>query len=239
MMTSLKNSNKRKGFKERQAGRMPQKIVFEHGDSQGTTRLDVPVTPIRQPSTSQPQNLPRLVPPSERSDLPDNIVVTSVDVEADLWHAGSGRKVKSCKSLPAAGRQLPREIDTRHGYLDPKQYYGRTGYTEEEDVKLDYGDEQEGLGTISSDDLAQSSPLVDWHSVEAAWTTFPFVTDPGTLRLGMLVAWQVRYPLSVYSSRSCTDIKRNDEGSRYRPCHVDPPNGATYGPGRPNSNGAR
>ncbi|KAK0232632.1 hypothetical protein IW262DRAFT_7829 [Armillaria fumosa] len=64
-MFSLGNKNKKKGFKQKLALPATPKIVF------------------------QAQTL-RLVPPSEREDLPTNMFVTSVDVEEGRW----GKKAK-------------------------------------------------------------------------------------------------------------------------------------------------
>ncbi|KAK0199314.1 hypothetical protein DFS33DRAFT_1401236 [Desarmillaria ectypa] len=64
-MFSLGNKNKKKGFKQRLTFPATPKIVFQ-------------------------DHMPRLVPPSERENLPTNVFVTSVDVEADKW----GKKAK-------------------------------------------------------------------------------------------------------------------------------------------------
>ncbi|KAK0475190.1 hypothetical protein IW261DRAFT_1568104 [Armillaria novae-zelandiae] len=64
-MFSLGNKNKKKGFKQKLAFPATPKIVFQ-------------------------AQTPRLVPPSEREDLPTNMLVTSVDVEKGKW----GKKAK-------------------------------------------------------------------------------------------------------------------------------------------------
>lgn len=80
IMSSLSNKNKRKGFKSAMASALPQKIIFvDQGspDSQAASR-----------AVASPDKAPldvRLVPPSEKQEnggLPQNIFVTSVDVEA-------------------------------------------------------------------------------------------------------------------------------------------------------------
>ncbi|KAG8882671.1 hypothetical protein FRB99_004646, partial [Tulasnella sp. 403] len=75
MMTGLKTSNKRKGFKDRLDGRTPEKIVFAAAGQ-----------PARTPSRVA---LPDLVPPSEQPNRPPNLVITSVDVESHLWNSQS------------------------------------------------------------------------------------------------------------------------------------------------------
>ncbi|KAK0197838.1 hypothetical protein F5146DRAFT_1156842 [Armillaria mellea] len=64
-MFSLGNKNKKKGFKQKLTLPATPKIVFQ-------------------------AQTPRLVPPSEREDLPANVFVTSVDVEEGRW----GKKAK-------------------------------------------------------------------------------------------------------------------------------------------------
>ncbi|KAK0442283.1 uncharacterized protein EV420DRAFT_1727526 [Desarmillaria tabescens] len=64
-MFSLGNKNKKKGFKRKLTLPATSKIVFQG-------------------------QMPRLVPPSERENLPAYVFVTSVDVEADKW----GKKEK-------------------------------------------------------------------------------------------------------------------------------------------------
>jgi len=65
MMMSLKNKNKRRGFKHTASA--PSHITFQDND----------VVSLNQPQ--------KLIPPSEREYLPPRLFVTSVDVEADLW----------------------------------------------------------------------------------------------------------------------------------------------------------
>ncbi|KAI0301941.1 hypothetical protein B0F90DRAFT_1667771 [Multifurca ochricompacta] len=80
MMMSLKNKNKRKGFKST-AG-IPSHITF-------------------QDDNLAPNLPPTLVPPSERDQLPPRLFVTSVDVEAGMWSMGNkqawDRKQKKTK----------------------------------------------------------------------------------------------------------------------------------------------
>jgi len=67
-MMSLKNKNKRRGFKS-STGTPAARITFQDNES-------APSAPSRP------------LPPSERSHLPPRLFVTSVDVEADKWRKG-------------------------------------------------------------------------------------------------------------------------------------------------------
>ncbi|KAL1747748.1 hypothetical protein HDZ31DRAFT_31236 [Schizophyllum fasciatum] len=74
-MFSLRNKNKSKNFRKNlkvPAG--PKRIVFADEPSFA-----------EEPQPTPAARLPRLVPPSERTNLPKNVFVTSVDVEAN-WH---------------------------------------------------------------------------------------------------------------------------------------------------------
>jgi len=83
-MASLSNKNKRKGFKNAMGKEVRSKIVFsEQVDSNTNANGGVQLS------------APRLVPPSEKQEkglLPQNVFVTSVDVEEGL---GPSKKSKS------------------------------------------------------------------------------------------------------------------------------------------------
>lgn len=154
---SLKNSNKRKGYKDRlKDAHGPQRIVFNGGTPERA------LTAVIRPSK---QRAP-LIPPSGRTDLPENIIVTSIDVEQDYW----GAKSRSNKANSSTART---------GYLDPKPYYANEDPTANEDVTLDYGTE-----------VTQHRD-VDWSRAEAEWETSSEV-DLGALKVGNIVGWHVR-----------------------------------------------
>ncbi|KAG8799825.1 hypothetical protein FRC20_002077 [Serendipita sp. 405] len=72
-MTKLtKNSNKRKGFKDSMKGIVSNHRIFENGNK----------------SLSVVEQKKSFVAPSQRSHLPANILVTSVDVEFGVWDRG-------------------------------------------------------------------------------------------------------------------------------------------------------
>ncbi|KAG8995774.1 hypothetical protein FRB93_001056 [Tulasnella sp. JGI-2019a] len=216
MMTSLKNSNKRKGFKERQAGRKPERIVFADG-APAPLDLGAPSTPTL--SRSQSRNnlqLPRLVPPSERTDLPHNLLVTSVDVEADLWNENGKRK--GAKGTPKSGSKARHDSNqhqnnrngmtsSKQGYLDPTRYYisgggsGSAGYVDE-DITLDYGEDEQqvalalaNLATSTNGHswatIAVAGDVANWSAIEKSWSKLPLVVEPKVkLRPGVRVGWQ-------------------------------------------------
>lgn len=87
MLSNLSNANKKRGFKQTMTGVTPKHSYFMNGNA----------------TSSSPTKLNRIIPPSERTDLPRNMIVTSVDVEADLW-GSVGHRNSSSKSLaPTAG----------------------------------------------------------------------------------------------------------------------------------------
>jgi len=76
-MASLSNKNKRRGFKNAVRKEVPPKIIFSGQ-----------VDPNANTNERVQALAPRLVPPSEKQEkslLPPNVFVTSVDVEERLW----------------------------------------------------------------------------------------------------------------------------------------------------------
>jgi hypothetical protein len=96
MMASLRNKNKRKGFKNSMATPLPQKIVFENAmDNTPTTENVLPF--VAAETEFEFTSAPRLIPPSEKQDkglLPANMFVTRVDVEEGVWQQKKGKKMK-------------------------------------------------------------------------------------------------------------------------------------------------
>lgn len=96
MMISLRNKNKKKNFRQLMDKPLPPRIVF--------TELENAPIPS-EPGTSTPAkvsvppvNHARLIPPSERDDLPSNIFVTSIDVEEGV----RPKKKRRSKETPVA-----------------------------------------------------------------------------------------------------------------------------------------
>lgn len=84
-MSSLKNKNKKKGFKNASNRPIPQKIVFSDVPN---SKDDVEMAIVDDILHSEKRPLPRVIPPSDRQargELPANMFVTSVDVEAEEW----------------------------------------------------------------------------------------------------------------------------------------------------------
>ncbi|KAF9032164.1 hypothetical protein BDZ89DRAFT_1063543 [Hymenopellis radicata] len=86
-MFSLGNKNKKKGYKQALEKPATAKIVFNSDEP--SSSISTPPTKSA-PTQSFPFNQQRLIPPSEREDLPSNMFVTSVDVEEGMW--GKTRK---------------------------------------------------------------------------------------------------------------------------------------------------
>ncbi|CAG8586119.1 4800_t:CDS:2, partial [Acaulospora colombiana] len=73
MLKATKNDNKKKGYKQDTEAISHSHFVFD-----ATT-----LNPSQRPTSSL--SFRRLIPPSQRTDLPSNMFVTSVDVEAGEW----------------------------------------------------------------------------------------------------------------------------------------------------------
>lgn len=155
-MMSMKNKNKRRGFKNNTAS-APSRVTFQDDDH-------VVVAP------SQPQ---RLIPPSERDQLPPRLFVTSVDVEAGMW---------------------PRDDEQKWDRKQKKVQRDAYGHSEEQaDVKLEYGEMPEDEGTSTALD-------VNFAALENAWVTAPVLGNRSALAIGSIVGWQVRH-ISASSER--------------------------------------
>jgi hypothetical protein len=182
MMASLGNKNKRRGFKQA-AINAPAKIVFgsayeSHANqnssvpsTSGSTADLVGQTPDSSVDQAQMQAypLPRLVPPSERQekgDVPSNVFVTSVDVEADLQRNRKGKVKKSNTQ------------ESRDGWEE-------AAYAEQEGVKvLDYGAAEEPENTTNG------NANVDWKAAEAGFDAFPKLLVKAQLVAGRIVGWR-------------------------------------------------
>jgi len=115
--SSLTNGNKRRGFKQSMQDVVPQKTIFL---PQGETS-QTPKTPtlVEKPYT--------LIPPSQRTDLPRNIIVTSVDVEEGLW--GEGVRNETNKPTKPKGKTRKSVDDVLDVVLDYSEDGGRTERT--------------------------------------------------------------------------------------------------------------
>jgi hypothetical protein len=155
MMMSLKNKNKRRGFKN--TASVPSRVTFQDDDIV---------------ALSQPQ---RLIPPSERDQLPPRLFVTSVDVEAGMW---------------------PKDDEQKWDRKQKKIQRDAYGHTEEQvDFKLDYGKIPEEEGTTTASDL-------DYAALEKAWMTAPVLGITSALSIGFIVGWQVRHISASYEGNS-------------------------------------
>ncbi|KAF8554969.1 hypothetical protein OG21DRAFT_1484241 [Imleria badia] len=96
---SLRNKNKAKNFKSLMGKPLPPKIIF--GD--------------------EGNPMPRLIPPSSRSSVPANVIVTSVDVEAGLH-----REKKKRKMADEYEEELSAEVTLDYGDAEPEEDIERT-----------------------------------------------------------------------------------------------------------------
>ncbi|KAG8934354.1 hypothetical protein FRC01_003602 [Tulasnella sp. 417] len=189
MMMSLKNSNKRKGYKERLTGSSgPTKLVFR--DPHESRPPDVPLESDAQglsppaSRTSRRPKVSRLIPPSETADLPANIFVTSIDVEADLWEQSPGSK-RAKKAV--SNREKANSTRSDHGRTGNKEISGYAVQCEE-DVSLNYGDPEDA--GIHKQIPHPQPPKVDWDAIESEFRSFPQI-DVATLSAGAVIVWQV------------------------------------------------
>ncbi|CAA7269203.1 unnamed protein product [Cyclocybe aegerita] len=194
-MGSLRNKNKKKGFKLSMNAPIPQKIIFnaEAGPSSlssySTTESGTPTSyaqaidylstsgpthPI-PPATSQCQA--RLVPPSEIQKLgllPPNMFVMSVDVEAGVWDD------------PSTSRKSKRN-NRKNKSRAQKYWYGH----EEEQVSEEYSYGEQGDGGVGAvEQEAGKNSCFDWNRADKVWENCAALQSVEQLAVGNLVGWK-------------------------------------------------
>ncbi|KAI5830002.1 hypothetical protein K523DRAFT_352049 [Schizophyllum commune Tattone D] len=189
-MFSLRNKNKSKNFRKNmkmQVPAGPKRIVFAdevgagHAQAEpskdggvaasktgATTSRAQPVATIPKAQVNRHQTrLPRLVPPSERTDLPPNVFVTSVDVEAG-W-----------------------EADTSGYQYDTSAYeqsYAADADEEGANIQLSY-DEPSADATTNTSTTAQHCPYPALAQSYASATGSQPLASLAQLGVGIHVGW--------------------------------------------------
>ena len=215
MMGSLRNKNKKKGFKQSMARPIPRKIVFSDASGQQDWNITAPTTTeeVVKPSSeligtltgaesdrqtaSATKPLPRLIPPSELQELgklPSNVFVTSVDVEEGMWGSSTWSK---------KGKKRKRNDQEEYGYDHYDGFNGEQNPWEMREGGLPYGGGAFAYGNEGLDTRVPSTPaveLVDWAKAEKVWDASPVLQNPEELTVGALVGWKVTH---LYSAASC------------------------------------
>jgi len=198
MMGSLRNKNKKKGFKQSMAGPIPQKIIFTATQQSSSTTQGMLVD---EPSTSFGTIQPRLIPPSEIQELgqlPSNMFVTSVDVESDMWNEYPlSPKKKDKKKKAINGGHHPVTTTDWH---DPSQgipsEVGENGQFDDVDdgsMTLPYFDTdiQTTPQAPSTGTTSGATRPFDWDRAERLWKECAVLEKLEQLALGCLVGWKV------------------------------------------------
>ncbi|KAG6334277.1 hypothetical protein ID866_4817 [Astraeus odoratus] len=196
---SLRNKNKAKNFRLLLGKPLPAKIIFaDDGSPQAGPSSDVlrpPPVDVKQETSistrstveprQAPRNLPPLVPPSERSSLPPNLFVTSVDVEAGLWRPKKKRKTRDAIEY---GAGLP-----DHGHFVSTVADGDA----EASIILDYGDSEDPVHAQQERPQCQGNTRFTdadinrlEQSANVSWTALPKITHDVTLEVGDVVAYK-------------------------------------------------
>lgn len=189
-MFSLRNKNKSKNFRKNlkmQVPAGPKRIVFadevgatsqaQAGSSKdggvaasetGAATSNDGAASSKTQTTRHQARLPRLVPPSERTDLPPNVFVTSVDVEAG-WEADT----------------LGYQYDTS-AY---EQSYAAEAEADEANIQLSYDDEPSADATTNASTTAQPSPYPALAQSYASATRSQPLASLAQLEVGKHVGW--------------------------------------------------
>lgn len=204
MMGSLRNKNKKKGFKQSMAGPIPRKIVFSHDDPNklvsSTSKPDTQEVNATDLQLSLVSKL-NLISPSELQEqgkLPPNMFVTCVDVKAGDLDFGdlSSRKKGKKRKKKAQGNEYDWDLAWEDGYGEER--YDNDG--------MSYSD------TVTRYDGTPSKPssadVVDWPKAEKCWETSFVVENPEQIKIGATVGWKVSN-LVVLSVKRSTDFLLN------------------------------
>ncbi|TDL14653.1 hypothetical protein BD410DRAFT_902954, partial [Rickenella mellea] len=185
--STLKNKNKKNGFKRTMSTATAQHIVFAAStpmtDSQSPHNfavaldLDLLSRPASPPSMERQDTRPRLIPPSEKQDaglLPPNLFVTSIELEDDpsKWSRKKKRKQRDGYGY--------NEVNEYGGISNDGKAYSGAGRRDSDVEILDYGVEESG-GVSAS---------VDWTKVERHWASFASVSDHTLLKPDTLIGWK-------------------------------------------------
>lgn len=167
MMSTLRNKNKKKGFKQTMAVPLPCKIVFADPAASIPSQAENGVVAT---SGSFVDTSVRLVVPSEKQDrgeLPPRMFVTSVDVEEGMW----GQPTKHDKQKVDQGQQPIQDIHC-DGLVAHEEHV-----SEAEPYAFGYG-------------FAEILEL-DWDLVERRWEMFEEINKVEQLKAGICVGWKV------------------------------------------------
>jgi hypothetical protein len=156
MVKATKNDNKKRGYKQGREISTHSRIVFD------TIDPDISQRPTSSLSFRPPG---RLIPPSQRMDLPGNMFVTSVDVEADEWDYQNS--LETTQVTAPKLRQNNSVTKTSH---DTEAFVA----TQREKVSEEYRDH------------------VDWEEVERRWNDHKAVSSISSIAPGNVVLWKVR-----------------------------------------------
>ncbi|KII96121.1 hypothetical protein PLICRDRAFT_170702 [Plicaturopsis crispa FD-325 SS-3] len=186
-MASLRNKNKKRGYKNAMSNALPQKIVFSSDHVEPAPARDVPHSAEADAHLEQAHrataDYPRLIPPSEKQDagqLPPNLFVTSIDVEEGMH----GKKKKKKKRAS--------QLASEPVYAEDEALYLEYGLHEDADQVMASGDvttQRNPSGQLPLESLADGS-LPNFDVVETRWESYINITDISQLRPRGLVGWK-------------------------------------------------
>lgn len=105
---------------------------------------------------------PELIPPSRRTDLPSNIIVSSVNVESDIW----GDQVQAKSSHDVMEEDL--EFDKLEANISARS----------------------GNETKNERKERVTEDVIRWDSLDDSWDSLEAL-EPRKLQVGSILAWQV------------------------------------------------
>lgn len=200
MMASLSNKNKRKGFKQAMASVLPKKIVFAAPDADEPEPAPLPfqAASSSEVAAAAPNIFPRLIPPSEKQQngqIPANMIVTSIDVEAGLYperkNKGKGKKKAEARGqLVRSETQEVERVVLDYGEADDGELEDDTGNDDMIPTQRTVAPEPELVKDGNATERSELS-FRTWALVEKEWETLPKIQDAKSTVIGSLVGWKV------------------------------------------------
>lgn len=153
---------------------------------QEDTSRSAPPTPIRVP---EPTPHARLVPPSEKTNLPNNVFVTSRVFP--FMTDNARRKKERQRAERKEERREERQQQQQQQQQEEEADYSQGlpyGDADEDERRVPAPRESRANGHANGNASAEASGSM-WTDVDAAFDSLPKVSD--TLAVGALVAWKV------------------------------------------------
>jgi hypothetical protein len=197
-MSSLRNKNKKKGFRNSMTRPSPQKIIFSTESETSVTDCVLSPKPMTSVvgsavlvSQTSDGGQPRLITPSEkqsRGELPVNVFVTTVDLEEGLH---SKKPIRCSKARRLLDGEQGGVAGVNIGHGSPSDDEGSKRRTDRD---------------ISPRTAWENVPQLDLDQAGRDWESSAEITTLSQLRPGKIVGWKVLLFVKIHSNHSLMNL---------------------------------